>query len=40
MLHTLAVRVSRRKAALVEMIVDLINAPAAGFADFAFVRGE
>ena len=31
MLHALAAHVSRRVAALVEMIVDLVNAPAAGF---------
>ena len=31
MLHALAAHVSRREAALVEMVVDLVNAPAAGF---------
>ena len=40
MLHALAVCVRRRETALVEVIVDLVNAPAAGFADLAFVRSE
>ena len=31
MLHALAVCVRRREAALVEMVVDRVNAPAAGF---------
>ena len=30
-LHALAVRVHRREAALVEVVVDLVDTPAAGF---------
>ena len=31
MLHALAAHVSRREAALVEVVVDLVDTPAAGF---------
>ena len=31
MLHALAVRMRRREAALVEVVVDLVDTPAAGF---------